>query len=81
MAVYMEMEITGIYINPKNPQDYVKIKDDGVFSYKAEAMYTGKWEARDGKLRLWWTMGLLLTLKIVNNKLIDEFGGVWVKKN
>ncbi len=76
--------IAGTYVKENNPDEYIELRRDGSLIVRERGIeIVGKWEAtRDGVRIIIPAMGMEIatSVKIEKNKIIDEEGGVWIKK-
>jgi len=76
--------IAGTYVYESDSSSYMELHPDGTLYYKGwEGTVTGQWEVEGDILVIRYTlygMGMTARADIRGNKLIDEDGGVWVKK-
>jgi len=68
--------ICGLYVNQYDPESHIEINSD--FTCIGPVM-EGSWEVCGSELKITTPLGLIM-LEIQGNKLIDEYGSVWVKR-
>jgi len=75
------MEVSGKYMNEKNPKDYLELKSDGTFfSQEGPMGIAGKYVVEGDQITLKTDMGFASRGKIKGKTIIDREGERWTKQ-
>jgi len=73
--------VVGTYYNSEHPGDILEINKDGSFYCKENGMgLSGTWQVKDDNLRLTLMSGITAEARLVDDKIVDDDGDVWLKK-
>lgn len=73
--------VVGTYYSPGYSGDILEINKDGSFYCKENDIgLSGTWQVKNNNVRLTLMAGIIVECRLVDDKIIDNDGKVWLKK-
>ena len=73
--------VVGTYYSPGYSGDILEINKDGSFYCKDDDIgLSGTWQVKNNNLRLTLAAGITVECRLVDDKIVDNEGKVWLKK-